>query len=137
MENMGQNSEEGEYRQRLWQLYKDAVLGRLKILPVISSLSASLLIIATFNPNLIPLNNFVRVLLSFLLLLIPIPIYLYLKELNEGGLEAKKAMEENLKIGLKESGKKMNAYFPWIACAVISIVIVLMIVIIWYNALNI
>lgn len=41
------------------------------MLPAISTVAAALLIVASFNPNLVPLTRTVRVLISLLLLLVP------------------------------------------------------------------
>jgi hypothetical protein len=55
----------------------------------ISSLSAMLLIVASFNPNLISINNSVKIILTVLLFLIPVGVWL-------GFMDSTKAMNSSL-----------------------------------------
>ena len=54
-----------------------AITNRMQLLPIIAGLSATLLVVATFNDQLIPLDNGVRIVLSFLLIVIPISLLFY------------------------------------------------------------
>ena len=114
-------------KEELFRLLKDSVFARLKFMPGISSLAATLLVVATFNDALLPLNAFVRALLTLLLLLIPIPLFLYLYESNEAGIRATRELEKELNKELSRPKKNLilwaGIYFPWFALLVISFVI--------------
>ncbi len=76
------------------EMVKNAVWERYKLLPSISSLAATLLVVATFNENLLQLTDFVKILLAILLLLIPTSLIGFLYELNASEDHAYKKMEE-------------------------------------------
>jgi len=111
------------------QLLHDSVFERYKLLPQISALSATLLVVATFNEKLLPLTNYVRVLLIILLALIPISLIGYVWELKR----AEEHSSENIKRlgdGQETIQQKQNlftAYLPWFVTAVISVVIIFII----------
>jgi len=111
------------------QLLHDSVFERYKLLPQISALSATLLVVATFNEKLLPLTNCVRVLLIILLALIPISLIGYVWELKR----AEEHSFENIKRlgdGQETIQQKQNlftAYLPWFVTAVISVVIIFII----------
>ena len=111
------------------QLLHDSVFERYKLLPQISALSATLLVVATFNEKLLPLTNCVRVLLIILLALIPISLIGYVWELKR----AEEHSSENIKRlgdGQETIQQKQNlftAYLPWFVTAVISVVIIFII----------
>ncbi len=60
------------------ELITDNIADRMKTLPTIGSLLATLLIVATFNQQLLPLNTEVKILISVVMLLIPISLFFYL-----------------------------------------------------------
>jgi len=111
------------------QSLRDAVLERYKLLPHISALSATLLVVATFNEKLLPLTGCVRILLIILLALIPISLIGYVLELKH----AEEHSSENIKrIGdgqdtIQQNRNSLTAYLPWFVTAVISLVIIFII----------
>lgn len=121
--------------EELFYLLKEAALERLRFLPGVSSLAATLLVIATFNNQLLRLTDFVKVLISLLLLLIPFSIFFYLYEINETLNEAQKNLEKELGKKLISKDKKIlllvGVYFPWIALIVMSFVILSILILIW------
>ncbi len=70
-------------------MLQSTVRSRMALLPLMAGLAATLLVIATFNSNLIPLDNLVRFLVSALLLLIPTPLYLYNDDLKKTAMRNK------------------------------------------------
>ena len=111
------------------QLLHDSVFERYKLLPQISALSATLLVVATFNQELLPLTNCVRFLLIILLVLIPISLVGYLWELER----AEKHASENIKrLGdgletMQQSRNSFTAYLPRFVIAIISVVTIFII----------
>ena len=67
---------------------------RYKLLPQISALAATLLVVATFNKEAIPLTNLVRFLLIIFLLLIPVSLMGYLWALHRAKKHAFKEWQE-------------------------------------------
>lgn len=68
------------------EILKYSTREAIKLLPTISALAATLLVIATFNNNLIPLNNSVKILLTVLLAVILLGVWLmYWDLLNAQG----------------------------------------------------
>ena len=107
------------------ELLRDSVWERYKLLPQISALLATLLVVATFNEKLLPLTNYVRALLVILLVLIPISLIGYLWELERAEKHAYKNIQK-IDDGQKTIGQKQNlvtAYLPKFVVIVISIVI--------------
>ncbi len=111
------------------QLLHDSVFERYKLLPQISALSATLLIVATFNEKLLPLTNYMRVLLIILLALIPVSLIGYIWELKR----AEEHSSENIKrLGngqetVQQSRNLFTAYLPWFVTTIISVVIIFII----------
>jgi len=124
------------------ELLKYSVRERWGTLSTVSVLAAALLIIATFNQEIILLNNIVRVLLSILLVLIPICLWGFFFDLGK----AQKHSFEQIKIIVKDiSGKDIEeqmrkekkftiiGLLPFIANSVLTIIIVIIIFLIWYK----
>lgn len=117
------------------QLLRNSVFERYKLLPQISALSATLLIVATFNEKLLPLTNYVRVLLIILLALIPISLIGYLWELER----AEKHSFKNIKrLGdgletIQQGQNSFTAYLPRFVIAVISVTVIFIILFIVNN----
>jgi len=98
-----------------------AVRERYNLLPQISALAATLLVIATFT-NLIQLTTFVRFLIILLLLLIPTSLIGYLVVLNQAEECAKRGLEElaNNKLTDQIKSNSFLAYLPWGIVAIIT-----------------
>lgn len=92
----------------------DAVNNRQQLLPIIAGLSATLLVVATFNDKLIPLDNTVRIILSVLLIIIPVSLFLYNIDLKTAQKNNKEYL--NSLLGSKEVKNdfknKIIAYAP-------------------------
>lgn len=110
-----------------------AIRERFKVLPTISALAATLLVVATFNPKLILVTAFVKVILSILLLIIPISLFGYLWELKNAEDKAVKWFEKYGKINERSSFDSILAYLPWIVFYVLSFTIISIIVLIFIN----
>lgn len=117
------------------QLLYDSVFERYRLLPQVSALSATLLVVATFNEKLLPLTNCVRALLIILLTLIPISLIGYVWELKR----AEEHSSENIKrLGngqetMQQNRNLFTAYLPWFVTAIISVVIILIIFLVANN----
>jgi len=112
-------------------------------LATISSLAAMLLIIATFNPSLISINNSVRILLTVLLLIISIVVWLNFfdttKAMDSSLDEMIKTIEksnitdkENFK-ALIAKGRKpaLKGILPFIIHCIFTLAVLLIILLIW------
>jgi hypothetical protein len=114
------------------------IFAKYALLPVMSSLSAALLVVATFQEKLIPLTSFVKFLLVTLLAIIPISIWGYLKRLeydNEfltivfNDPDAKPTKSGDL---VDRITKALPTYLFWVLCGVI-IAMIFVIICNWNN----
>lgn len=122
------------------ELLNWAVRTRFETMATVSALAGTLLIIATFNDRLIILDNFVRVLLSILLVIIPGSLWGLFYEVTKAESDSIKKIyaltEEN--IG-KEAVTKMKTVMkptlrgaiPFIVNIIFTIVVLLVIILIW------
>lgn len=131
---------EYEKMKNYFDLLNWAVREKFKSLATISSLAATLLIIATFNEKIIILTNFVRWILFILLLLIPISLFCLLLELWKAehhginkvleilqDVAGKKEVDEKIK---KEIQPSIRGWFTWIIGGlfiIISIIIAILV----------
>lgn len=109
------------------KLGETSIWERYKTLPTISTLAATLLIVATFNKDLLPITPFIKVLLAILLLLIPISLIVFLHALHQAEIHAREKIAEitddkNWKDRIKPG---MQNYMPWIITAIFSLIIVI------------
>ncbi len=62
-------------------IYVSAVSQKSEIFPIIATLAATLIVIATLNKELIPLSLLeIKIILSFFLILIPVTLHYYVKQ---------------------------------------------------------
>ena len=108
---------------------------RMGLLPLMSGLAATLLIVATFNEKLIPLDNAVRGIISILLLLIPFSLYFYNEDLKTA---QKKAKEQLDILNPKSSDPDVGGikgciarWFPDISIYIFGILVIFLVVKIW------
>ena len=80
---------------------------RSSILPVIASLSATMLVVATFNEDLVPLTEDIRVALVILLILVPISVIISILELHF-------AIDKTVNHILKSGGKDPYESKSWL-----------------------
>lgn len=110
-----------------------AIRERFKILPTLSALSATLLVVATFNPELISVTILVKVILAILLLIIPISLFGYLFELKDAEDKAREWFERFGQLKRKTNFMTMVAYLPWTMFCLLSLMIVLIVILIFTN----
>lgn len=121
--------EKEEYKVQKEILFT-AIRGRFEILPIISVLSGALLVVATFNSELIPISILVKIILAVFLLIIPLSLFGYLWELKKAEDKAIKWFEQFAEFDNKRSHiETILAYFPWIMFCTISLAIMLIIII--------
>ncbi len=123
--------------------YSDTIISLAKeiinSLISISLISASLLIIATFNPELIPLSISVKILVSILLILIPLGIWVVYVNNNKAIKLFLKMIQETINkanIDISESIKKIKkptflGIMPIFIYTIFTLVVVIMIFLIW------
>lgn len=111
---------------------------RMQMLPTISALAATLLVIATFNEKLLPINLLVKFLLSLLLILIPAGLFFHNEDL-------KRAQRNSINLINDYSGEdidkkikrdhfdKIAGLFPDIAIWIITLVIIGLFIMIWVS----
>ena len=105
------------------------LLAKSGVLPVISSVSAAILVIATFN-NLVPINAHLKICIAILLIIIPISLLFYLIEMSLAIKNTKDGIEKVVgKLPLRKenwSEKIKNVIFytmPFILATIISVII--------------
>jgi hypothetical protein len=109
-----------------WRLFETSVWERYKILPATASLAATLLIVATFNKELLPVTPFIKILLAILLLLIPTSVMGYLFAVREAEVHARDAEKKILDDqSLKEEKAGLLNYLPHIISWLLAIVVVI------------
>ena len=129
----------------MYAIYKDATLSRFRLLPEISSLATALLVVGTFNPDLLPLTYGVKLAISVLLLLVPVSLFMYLWEANEASIAAAKQLDKVV-TGFSDGGtqslheiimgglplkRKVRALYAWVVIIFIFIFVLLFIYHIW------
>ncbi len=77
-------------------------------LSIVSGLSAALLVVATFNNELLEMTFFVKILISVLLFLMPLCLWFRTIELLMAEDENIKSMEEITHLNVKEMVRKRN-----------------------------
>lgn len=116
-------------------LLTNAISNRMQLLPIIAGLSATLLVIASFNDKLIPLNNMVKIVLSILLVIIPLSLFFYNIDLKRAQIKNKEYIDNLLGTEEKQikSGflNKIIAYAPDFIIYILSIVSIIIIFEIW------
>ena len=110
-----------------------AIRERFKVLPTISALAATLLVVATFNEELIFITDFVKVILAILLLIIPISLFGYLWELKKAEDKAIKWFERYGKTNERNCFESILAYLPWIVFCILSLTIISITVLIFID----
>lgn len=125
---------------------QQAVFQKANIALLIASLSAAILIIATFGNNLLSFDTvYFKSAITILLLLIPISLIIFLFEIVDGINGASKNIEEivgiDMKTELKEIEKnyscikkirnKVCILFPYFGISLLLLVIVYIIIEIW------
>ncbi len=131
----GMSQEKKDYiKEERRKLYGDLLLKvvweRYKLLPQISVLAATLLIVATFNEKVIPLTNFVRLLIILFLTVIPICLFGYLFALKEAENKGKEGLKGIFGQKLSKGKEFFIAYLPWYMAGFITILIIFLIVLI-------
>ncbi len=123
-------------RIRVWsETLMTAVWERYKLLPQISALVATLLIVATFREELLPLTNCVRFLIVAFLMLILVSVIGYLIALYQAEEHAKKNLDNVCNGRPTESANQglfMN-YLPWIIAGILVILIAQIIFLILFS----
>lgn len=126
-----------EAEKEQFRLHKEilftAIRERFQALPTISALAATLLVVATFNPELILVTTFVKVLLAILLSIIPISLFGYLWELKMAEDKAIKWFEKYGKINEGNSFESVLTYLPWIVFCILSFTIISITALIFIN----
>ena len=126
------------------ELVRFATRERFALLPTISTLAATFLVVATFNEQLIILTFFVKVLLAILLLLAILCVDIYYCELTtaerHGMLNAGKIAERQFNVNIsevEEEAKKkapifnsIRGYLPHTAVIVLNIVVLFLILLV-------
>jgi len=116
---------------------KSLLMQRVAILPIISSLSATVLIVATFNKELLPITNYIKLALIALLLLIPISLIIALSEYYVAIKNTKEAIEKIVKINDFKETRWQKIYnrifilYPIIGVFILSVIIIYIAFSIW------
>lgn len=139
MENHNFNQEKFERVKCQMDILKDIINNKLGILSIIAALAAALLVVATFNNQLLEITFFVKCLLIVLLLLIPLSLWAQLIDLTMAEKDSRKIMgeiigidvEEIIKNNRKEKGilgritLHVISWMPWGILSILTIVILM------------
>jgi hypothetical protein len=102
-------------------LHSNAVSSRMSLLPLIAGLTISLLVVATFNNNLFPLDDTIRFIISLLLVIAPISLYFYNKDLVTAQEETLKTINLLLVLEKQEVKGVRNLITRWLPDVLIFI----------------
>lgn len=62
-------------------IFLSAVSAKMRMLPIVSTLSVAMLVVATLNPELIPISVFqTKIIISILLFSVPTSLYVFLRD---------------------------------------------------------
>lgn len=107
---------------------------KLATLPVISAIAAALLIVATFNNNLLPLTTAVKVLISILMLIVPISLLFYLRLLAKVERLAIRLLTKVYGAKLRMDATNVDKLIyelPWVISLLILLVVLVALYVIW------
>ncbi len=107
---------------------------KLGTLPIIAGIAAALLVVATFNQELLPLSPLVRVLISILLLLVPVSLLAYVLFISRTERFGERLLMKIYGVPLRTGESwfiKLTHQLPWIVSLVISGIVLVAISIIW------
>ena len=126
--------------------FQQLIFQKSKIALVIASLAAAILITATFGNNILSFKTiYFKIAITILLSLIPISLFVFLLEVNNGLNSNKKNIKEitdvDMDVETKDIEKnyspwikftnKVCAYFPYFGVSLLSVVIGYIILEIW------
>lgn len=104
-------------------------------LPIISGISAAMLIVATFNSQLLPLTFLVKILISILIFIVPLSLVVYLVRIRL----SRKLGEELLELyqGFKpDMGKGFWNFIlnssPFVFAGIIFLIVITILFLIWH-----
>lgn len=142
-------SEKNEAEKKMLEynltILREIINDRIGILPTISGLTATLLIIATFNEKLLKITLEIKILIATLLLLMPVSLFFHLLSLKMGedsiiksinkitGSDCEKIVKENR----KRQGKiylvcsEMVGISPYVIFVIFAIIILIIIFLIF------
>ncbi len=122
-------------------IYKSAAERKMAILPQTAALTATLIIVATLNKNLVPINLIEsKVLLSLLLFLVPFALHIYAYDIEKSGFNAVKSIKSYLGDEIfkdieknKSFIDKVVAYSPISIIIIFDLIILFLIFKIWID----
>lgn len=141
---MGRQEIEEENFQTKIQLdvWTKLILEKIRVIPMIATLLAMLLIVASFNENILPVNNGLRILIicTLVFVFISLCIYIIILTLERKGIEThldKNITEEGRKkIQQKDFFHYFEEYSPYVLLFVLAVIIVFIIYFISCNFEN-
>ncbi|OGH69299.1 MAG: hypothetical protein A2754_00505 [Candidatus Magasanikbacteria bacterium RIFCSPHIGHO2_01_FULL_47_8] len=128
------DSQKMAYIQTHLDLFQSVISARMGILPAFSAIAGGLLVIATFNPALVPLNVTVKVLITILLLIIPVSLFFYNYDLKNSQTRILKSFKNvGIEFEVKPESKlnQVSRVIPDIGIVIFAIIILILVVIIW------
>ncbi len=109
---------------------------KLATLPIISAIAAALLVVASFNENLLPLNIIVRLLISLLMLIVPVSLLFYVAYISRIEKLGIRLMTKVYKAPLVVDGSKkldkITHNLPWIVSWTLFIVVLTILCVMWF-----
>jgi hypothetical protein len=135
------SKDDKKYVMDKWtDLLQGVIRQRMEILPLGSGVAAALLVIATFNKTLIDSDVIIKILISLLLLIIPVALFFYNRDLVV--TQTKCISEIDKLTGEKNNPElgvlnKISAYLPDVLIYIILIVVIIFVSKIWNIGLSI
>ncbi len=112
---------------------------KARVVPVVASLSATVLVVATFNPDLLIITTELKIVLTILLTLIPISLLFHLLELFTAIRKVNASIKEMhnnqellpIESMLMRAFNSVVGYFPFIGTIVLGSAIVYIVYALW------
>ena len=117
-----------------FQLASIAISNKENAVITTTAIAAALLIVGTFNENLFPLTNFVKILVTILLFIIPTSLFTYLLSSDRTVNKALKNIEVIMGKELPKKNIGLDYYFsyyPYIIATVITLVVLCIMYLMW------
>ena len=90
-----------------------ATSAKLATLPAMSAIATALLVVASFNPRLLPLTTTVKIVISGLMLIAPISLLVYVAVMHHVEHLALRLVRHVYKVPLRTSNDRLTRTFYW------------------------
>ena len=110
---------------------------KLATLPAISAIAAALLVVASFNPKLLPLTTIVKLLISILMLIVPASLFFYVRLVHKVERFGERLLTHVYKVPLRRDANKIDMFtyeLPRIVSLLIFDIVLIAVYVIWFGS---